>query len=166
MKRQFTHLAMSLALAAFASLATGATSPAPRPLNEDSFAQIRAHYAGKPLVVHLWGMTCGPCLTELPKWGELRRAHPEMNLVLIQTDQSPTAAAQATLKEAGLATAESWMASSELDEYMRASIDPTWIGDMPRTLMVSSTGDVVRMRGVADLAVVRQWLQSTPKGRP
>jgi thiol-disulfide isomerase/thioredoxin len=155
-------LSFALALAAFGIVTADAAATTGQ-LTEDSFTQIKAHYAGKPLVVHIWGMTCGPCLGELPKWGALRRAHPEMNLVLIQADASPVEASEKALKEAGLSGAESWGVSSEMDEYLRASIDPKWIGDMPRTLMVSANGDVVRMRGVADLSAVRRWLESTPK---
>jgi thiol-disulfide isomerase/thioredoxin len=160
MKKQIACVAVSLALSAFGAAAAAATATGPHRLTEESFAQIKARYAGEPLVVHIWGMTCGPCLRELPKWGALRRAHPEMHLVLIQADQSPAEASEKTLNEAGLSTAESWAVSTEWDEYLRASIDPKWAGDMPRTLMVSAAGETQRMRGVADLTEVRRWLAS------
>jgi thiol-disulfide isomerase/thioredoxin len=166
MKKQIASAALSFALALTAlGPATAEAAATTGQLTEESFTQIKAHYAGKPLVVHIWGMTCGPCLGELPKWGALRRAHPEMNLVLIQADSSPAEATENALKEAGLSGAESWGVSSEMDEYLRASIDPKWMGDMPRTLMVSAGGEVVRMRGVADLSAVRRWLESASKAR-
>ncbi len=147
------------ALFALSMVVATAHAAAPNRLTEESFAQIRARYAGQPLVVHIWGMSCGPCVGELPKWGQLRRSHPAMNLVLIQADASPAEATEKTLKDAGLAKAESWAAPQELDEYLRASIDPKWIGDMPRTLLVSSAGKIETLRGVADLAAVQRWLQ-------
>ena len=150
---------VAAALLALSAFSIAAHAAAPQRLTEESFAQIRSHYAGQPLVVHIWGMSCGPCMGELPKWGQLQRAHPGMNLVLIQADFSPPKAAEQTLKDAGLAKAESWAAAQELDEYLRASIDPKWIGDMPRTLLVSSAGKIETLRGVADLAAVRRWLQ-------
>ena len=165
MKKRIACAALLLALSGFAGPAARADT-APNRLTEESFAQIRAHYAGKPLVVHIWGMTCGPCLGELPKWGELQRAHPGMNLVLIQADQSPAEATVKTLKEAGLSKVESWSAAAELDEYLRASIDPKWLGDMPRTLMVSADGQTERLRGVADLAQVRRWLEAHGRATP
>ncbi len=157
MRAILLHHSAAALLAAF--FVTTAQAAAPQPLTEESFAQIRARYAGQPLVVHIWGMSCGPCVGELPKWGELRRAHPGMNLVLIQADASPPEATERALKDAGLAKAESWAAPQELDEYLRASIDPKWIGDMPRTLLVSSAGKTETLRGVADLAAVQRWLQ-------
>ena len=107
-------------------------------------------------------MTCGPCLVELPKWGELLRKRPAMNLALIEVDQTPPRASEQALGQAGLAKAESWGVTSPFDEYLRASIDPKWIGDMPRTLLISPTGEVTRMRGVADLGQVGRWLDAWP----
>ena len=36
-----------------------------------TWQQIREAHAGRPLVVHFWGLTCAPCLAELPLWGRL-----------------------------------------------------------------------------------------------
>ncbi|MDB6000923.1 MAG: hypothetical protein JWP52_2622 [Rhizobacter sp.] len=155
--KQFRFL-ISAALLALASLSHSAMAADTRPFDKDSFAQIRAQHAGKPLVVHVWGMTCGPCLIELPKWSELQRKRPDMNLVLIEADQAPVKASEQTLAKAGLAKAQSWMVASTLDEFMRASIDPKWMGDMPRTLLIDATGKVTTLPGVADLATVNRWL--------
>lgn len=138
---------------------TGAADAAPERIFErDSYAQIRASHAGRALIVHLWGMTCGPCLIELPQWGALLRKRPELPLVLIQVDPSAPAARTQRLAAAGLARAENWSAASEFDEFLRASIDPVWPGDMPRTLLISPSGEVKTIRGVARLAEVEQWL--------
>jgi thiol-disulfide isomerase/thioredoxin len=153
-------------LAASARAAPSVAGHQPGTLDAETFAQIRARHAGRPLVVHLWGMTCGPCLSELPKWGELYRRRPGMNLVLIQVDQAPPRAGQQTLQAAGLRKAERWSAGSELDEFLRASIDPKWRGDMPRTLLISPGGEIGRIAGVADLAQVERWLDEVSGKRP
>jgi thiol-disulfide isomerase/thioredoxin len=138
----------------------GAAQAAPeRAFERDSYAQIRASHAGRPLVVHLWGMTCGPCLVELPQWGALLRKRPQLPLVLIQVDPSAPAARTQRLAAAGLARAENWSAASEFDEFLRASIDPAWPGDMPRTLLISPSGEVKTIRGAARLAEVERWLE-------
>jgi len=149
------RIALLAAAAATPLLAAAAT---PREFTEDSFAQIRARYAGRPLVVHIWGMTCGPCLVELPKWGALQRRRPDMNLVLIQADQAPARASEQTLQGAGLGRAESWGLTQPLDDYLRASIDPKWAGDMPRTLLLAPGGQLTVIRGVADIGAVARWL--------
>ena len=138
---------------------SGAAQAAPeRAFGRDSYAQIRASHAGRPFVVHLWGMTCGPCLVELPQWGALLRKRPQLPLVLIQVDPSAPAARTQRLAAAGLARAESWSAASEFDEFLRASIDPAWPGDMPRTLLISPSGEVTTNRGAARPGEVEQWL--------
>ena len=141
-----------------AQTAPSADLGAIRPFDRDSFTQIRAAYARKPLVVHIWGLTCGPCLAELPKWGQMRKAHPDMNLVLIQADEGSADAVEAAVEHAGLQGVESWSTRSEIDEFERASIDASWVGDMPRTLLISADGEVTTLKGVVDPSAIARWL--------
>lgn len=147
------------ALMLLAACAAGVQAEPERAFMRDSYAQIRASHAGRALIVHLWGMTCGPCLVELPQWGALLRKRPDLPLVLIQVDPSSPDARTQRLAAAGLAGAENWSAASEFDEFLRASIDPAWPGDMPRTLLISPSGEVKTIRGAAKAAEVEQWLQ-------
>lgn len=161
-----TRLCQLAAMALFAWHAGTVLAAPAAALSKDSFAQIRARHAGQPLVVHIWGMTCGPCMVELPQWGALLRRQPHMKLVLIQADQAPAQAREQMLDQAGLGRAESWAATGELDEYLRASIDRQWQGDMPRTLLITAQGEVTRIQGVANLAHVSQWLRQQSHPRP
>ena len=149
----------------FAQTAPSADVATIRPFDRDSFAQIRATYAHRPLVVHIWGLTCGPCLAELPEWGQMRKAHPDMNLVLIQADEGSGDAVEAAIERAGLKGVESWSTRSELDDFERASIDPTWVGDMPRTLLISADGKVETLKGVVDPSVIVRWLAASKHAR-
>ena len=143
-----------------------ADSAATRVFDADSFARIRAAHGGHPLVVHLWGLTCGPCLDELPRWGALLRQRPGTALVLIQADATPPGAADVLLRRAGLARAERWAVAEEMDEFMRAGIDPSWSGELPRTLLFGAQGaPSVAIRGVADLREVRRWLDDAARSR-
>ena len=144
-----------------AQTAPSADVGAIRPFDRDSFTQIRAAYAHKPLVVHIWGLTCGPCLAELPKWGQMRKAHPDMNLVLIQADEGSADAIEAAVEHAGLKGVDSWSTRSEIDEFERASIDASWVGDMPRTLLISADGEVTTLKGVVDPSVISRWLAAS-----
>lgn len=138
----------------------------PKPFTTHSFAEIRARHAGVPLVVHIWAMSCGPCLAELPKWGAFAKQRPGVALVLVRFDQAPVAASEARLARAGLAAVESWGVAGEADEYLRASVDRKWIGDVPRTMLIAPDGDVTSIRGTADLSSVEQWVDQVKAGRP
>jgi thiol-disulfide isomerase/thioredoxin len=151
-------------LVALAAVACGAHA-ATQTLQPDSAAAIRARHAGHPLVVHVWGVTCAPCVKELPRWGALLKTQPGMQLVLIQIDESSLAEAERRIRTAGLATAESWSVAREPDEFMRASIDPQWSGDMPHTLLVGADGKVERIQGSADFSRVRRWVAAQRAGR-
>jgi thiol-disulfide isomerase/thioredoxin len=150
-----------VALAATTSFAHAATQT----LAPDSFAAVRARHAGEPLVVHIWGMTCVPCVKELPQWGALLKAQPGLHLVLVQVDESSLPRTERRLKDAGLANVESWTVKEDPDEFMRASIDPQWTGDMPRTLLVGADGSIQRIQGSADFVQVKRWLAAQRGGR-
>jgi hypothetical protein len=81
-----------------------------------------------------------------------------MNLVLIQADNAPIDVVRSALDHAALGNVESWSVPSDLDEFSRARIDPSWSGEMPRTLLIAADGSVTTLRGVADLALIARWL--------
>ena len=156
MKRLVAVLAVALA-GAHAALAAE-----PRAFGRGSFGAILQAHRGQPMVVHLWGLTCAPCLVELPRWGELARERRLPALVLIAADPAPQAMAQvaATLERVGLGGAESWSFADGFAERLRFEIDPKWAGELPRTVLIAADGSRTVLEGVADLARVRAWLDS------
>jgi len=130
-----------------------------------SWQQILTANAGKPTVLHFWGLTCAPCLTELPHWAELRRARPDMNVIMIAADPAPadTADLLKTLQKAGLGGVESWAFADVFTERLRYEIDPKWRGEMPRTILMASDGKPTVMVGLADLPAVRAWFDTEHK---
>lgn len=134
----------------------------PLPFERGSWAKLRAEHAGQPTVVHFWGLSCAPCLAELPHWSELARQRPDLRLVLVAADpmpQDPERIAD-TLARAGLANHESWSFSDRFYERLRYEIDPAWVGELPRTLMIARDGKATVVPGVADLDRVRAWLDT------
>jgi hypothetical protein len=88
----------------------------------------------------------------------MSKAHPDMNLVLIQADEGSADAVEAAVEHAGLKGVESWSTRSEMDEFERASIDASWVGDMPRTFLISADGEVTTLKGVVDPSAIARWL--------
>ena len=143
----------------------GATHAEPLPFERGSWAKLRAAHAGQPTVIHFWGLTCAPCLVEMPQWAALKKARPGMRLVLVAADPVPQDPARldATLARFGLDATESWSFTDRFYERLRYEIDPAWAGELPRTVMIDREGKATVLPGVADLVQVRQWLDAQSK---
>jgi thiol-disulfide isomerase/thioredoxin len=141
--------------------ALGSAAPGElHPFGRGSWKAIRAAYAGRPVVVHFWGVTCGPCRVEMPRLGKFLKERPDLNLVMINADLVPDApeAISAMLSETGLAGAENWMFSDGFVERLRYEVDPKWHGEIPMTVLIARDGSTTTVEGVADLDAIRHWL--------
>ena len=127
-----------------------------------SWSKLRAAHDGQPTVVHFWGLTCAPCLVEMPEWGKLRAERPDMRLVMVAADPVPQDPARVSemLARADLGKVENWAFTDRFNERLRYEIDPAWAGELPRTLLIDRDGKETVLTGVADLADVRAWLDT------
>lgn len=149
------------ALALLAALPAAAAEPFQR----GSWQAIRDAHAGRPLVVHLWSLTCAPCLVELPEWGKLVAERSGLALVLISTDSPDRAPRMASvLERAGLSGVQSWVFADSFTERLRFEIDRTWRGELPRTLLVAGDGSVEILKGAAGTRPVSAWLARQESG--
>jgi thiol-disulfide isomerase/thioredoxin len=164
MTRRMTFLVFQLLAVVIGSVAAPAGySVLVRSFVSGSWQNIRGQHAGKPLIVHFWGLTCAPCRLEMPHWGELLAAESRLPLVTVHADRAPDEATPLIaemLAGAGLDRAESWRFADAPAERLRHEIDPLWQGELPLTLLVASDGTVTRIAGSADMAVVRSWFAS------
>jgi hypothetical protein len=62
------------------------------------------------------------------------------------------------LAKTGLAAAENWIFADSFTERLRFEIDPSWRGEIPRTILIARDGKSTTIEGVADLAQIRAWL--------
>jgi len=165
MKRQFAAGLLLMAL-----LASAPASEAPReltPFGRGSWQKLLRAHAGHPTIVHFWGVTCGPCKVELPLLGAFMRDHRGVDLVTISADLVPDlpAATRAMLQKAGLGSAENWIFDDGFVERLRFEIDPTWQGDIPRTLLIAADGGITTIEGSADLGEIGKWLDTEATGK-
>lgn len=160
--RQWPWLVVLIGTAVLQSLAlAGATDI--HSFERGSWQQIRKAHAGQPLVVHFWGVTCGPCRGEMPEWGRFLTERAGLHLVMIDADLVPNApaAVQAMLDENGLSSrVENWMFNDDFVERLRYEIDPQWQGEIPRTLLIGADGTTTTLEGVADFADIGAWLDA------
>jgi thiol-disulfide isomerase/thioredoxin len=155
------HLLAAIFLVAFQLPAARAEAPQLKPFVRGSWQQVLNAHAGRPTLVHFWGVTCGPCKVELPLLGAFVKDHPALDMVTISADLAPDipGAAQSMLKKAGLASAENWIFSDGFVERLRFEIDPAWQGDIPRTLLISRDGKITTIEGSAEMAELEKWLK-------
>lgn len=153
-------LALTLVL-----VSAGAQSADLQSFGRGSWSKLRAAHDGQPTVVHFWGLTCAPCLVEMPEWGKLQAERPDMRLVMVAADPVPQDAARVNdmLARADLARAENWAFTDRFNERLRYEIDPAWAGELPRTVLIDRDGQETVLTGVADLAEVRTWLDAQRK---
>ena len=165
MKRQFA--AGLLLMTLLASAPASDAQPELMPFQRGSWQKLRHAHVGHPTIVHFWGVTCGPCKVELPLLGTFMRDHQGVDMVTISADLVPNlpAATRAMLQKAGLASAENWIFDDGFVERLRFEIDPTWQGDIPRTLLIAADGGITTIEGSADLAEIGKWLETQAPGK-
>lgn len=119
------------------------------PLGLDTFAEIKADYAGRPFLLSLWSIDCAPCRLELKILGELKKKDPSFPLVLISADSlEQRETAYYILEEYLLADVTSWMFADNFTERLQYSIDPSWYGELPRSYLFDASHQASAHSGV------------------
>jgi thiol-disulfide isomerase/thioredoxin len=157
MKRQ-----LFAAMFLFSFLISAPASEAPtqlKPFGRGSWNDILRSHAGRPTIVHFWGVTCGPCKVELPLLGEFTKVHPAIDMVTVSADLVPDlpGATRSMLEKSGLQSAENWIFSDGFVERLRFEIDPGWQGDIPRTMLISREGTIITIEGSVEIADLNKW---------
>jgi thiol-disulfide isomerase/thioredoxin len=149
-------LGMSLTVA-LAAAPVSAVAQIAEPLRTGDMAKIRAAYQGRALLVHVWSLTCAPCLTEMPQWAQRIRQNPGVAFVFINTDGTGHAAAAARrLALSGVKPTRSLVYADDFVERLQYEIAPEWQGELPRTEWVAGNGKSgVTLGPVSDSAFKR-----------
>ncbi len=157
MKRQL--LAGVFLIAFLLSAPASEAPPQLKPFGRGSWNEILRSHAGRPTIVHFWGVTCGPCKVELPQLGEFMKGHSGIDMVTVSADLVPDlpGATRSMLEKAGLRPAENWIFSDGFVERLRFEIDPAWQGDIPRTMLIARDGTITTIEGSAEMADLEKW---------
>lgn len=161
MRQGLRRALIAIGALAFASAASADTAAGPRPLTTETWPQLAATLKDRPTIVHVWGVTCSICMVELPEWGAFAARHPEVRIVLVNWDREPDPARiSTTLGKANLASVESWGLAQGFEEKVRFAFDRDWMGEMPRTRLISSSGASISYSGAADFAKLAAWIET------
>jgi thiol-disulfide isomerase/thioredoxin len=130
------------------------------PFGRGSWDELRRIHDGRPTIVHFWGLTCGPCLVELPEWGRFAQSAGGVDFVMVAADPVPEEPAQlsATLTKAGLSPVESWRFADRFAERLQYEVDRNWRGELPLTILLGRDGTARSVLGTADFADLSDWI--------
>jgi thiol-disulfide isomerase/thioredoxin len=146
-------------------LANPALADELRPFGRGSWQELRQEHAGRPTIVHFWGVTCGPCLAELPRWGEFVSEKPGVDVVMVAADPvvGERKAIAGVLAKAGCAAAESWMFADPFTDRLAYEVDPSWAGELPYTLLVGADGSATAILGEVNFSELHTWVAEQPR---
>lgn len=77
---------MAVLTAAPILLVSAANAGELKPFVRGSWRSIVEAHSGSAFIVHIWGLTCGPCRKELTAWGKLLAEKPDLPLVTVNAD--------------------------------------------------------------------------------
>jgi thiol-disulfide isomerase/thioredoxin len=140
-------------------LAAASACAAPRAFTTASLADIDQARRGKPFVLLLWSLDCASCIKEMNGIAAVLARHPQLDLVMIATDESARAdRVTAVLEKHGLGAVDSWVFADPDPQSLRDGIDPSWFGEMPRAYFYDSTHRRTAKSGAVSPEQLEAWL--------
>ncbi|MDO8364801.1 MAG: TlpA disulfide reductase family protein [Actinomycetota bacterium] len=112
-----------------------------------------ASLAGQPLVINVWGSTCGPCKQELPDFAAAHLTYGDQVRFVGIDYLAPSAREEAFARDRGVQYELLYDGNGEF-------ITAVGIAAFPVTLVVDADGFVVRQTGQLDEATLAQYIES------
>ena len=122
-----------------------------------TWAQLTKANVGGPLAVHFWGVTCAPCMAEMPQWGQFLSQNKQAKVIFVQVDDVPPEMVQKMLQRAKLQNANNFSVFQPFDDAMRYEVDPKWHGETPITILIDKNGQWQRKTGPVQFAALKTW---------
>ncbi|MCC5871609.1 MAG: TlpA family protein disulfide reductase [Gammaproteobacteria bacterium] len=143
-----------------------AASGAVQAFGPGTFEEIKAQYAAQTVLVLLWSLDCHHCKEGMAQAGAMRSGQPGLNLVLVNVDgTAATAEIERALEGLQLADADNWQFVDAPAPRLRATIDPDWYGELPRSYLIDASGSPRGFSGRVSPALLDYWReQSTSEG--
>ncbi|MDN5869487.1 MAG: TlpA family protein disulfide reductase [Nitrococcus sp.] len=156
---QPSDLALKGAIWLFAlGIGSALGASAPLPFKAGSLPNILDAHAGEPFLLVLWSLRCLPCREEMDLLADMRRQHPDLEVVFISTDGvNRRDMVAGALAQHGLENAESWIFAGPV-QRLRYAIDPAWYGVLPRSYFYDANHERVAVNGSLEKAQILAWL--------
>lgn len=151
--REVSGLLAALVLATLVGAETPAFAEPVKHLKPEDYAsRIVAGRKGRVLLVNFWATWCEPCREEMPSLVAAAKKFPSRDLavVLVSLDSQKTGPVQVPkfLKEKKVPFV-SWLAKTRDPQDFIDTVDPTWDGSLPYSLIYGRDGKIVsRLSGL------------------
>lgn len=144
-----------------AATATAVAAPPPidiTPLTAAEVPTLLAPPAHGERIVMLWALDCVYCEPNMQALAKLQQAHPRaVQLVTVATDdiRGAKAAVAKRLAAAGMQGYPARSYAAAAPQQINFLIDPTWGGELPRTLVIRADGSKTAISGKLSPAQLR-----------
>ncbi|CAN0512690.1 unnamed protein product, partial [Scytosiphon promiscuus] len=129
-----------------------------RAFTSESFAEIKAEYAGQELLLGLWSVDCPPCMVEMEFMARVLELNHDIPYVLVSTDSiEQRDYSMEFLEDVGLENQETWMFADSFVERLRFSIDPNWYGELPRSYFFDTEHQMQSHSGIVNEELLLEW---------
>ena len=128
------------------------------PYYAGDWKKISQKNSNQPVVIHFWGVSCVPCMKELPQWGKFLAKEQRIKPIFIQVDHASQELITKRLKIAKIDQFEHYFLASNFDEFIYFEVDKEWHGEIPMTIMIGKDGKKQKILGSMDFKDLKQWL--------
>ena len=115
-------------------------------------------YSNQPVVIHFWGVSCAPCIKELPQWGKFLTKDQGVKSIFIQVDNASIENMVRRIKSAKIEKFDNFYLDGNFDEFIYYEVDKDWHGEIPMTIMIGKNGERQRVLGSIDFKDLNRWL--------
>jgi hypothetical protein len=140
------------------SLAFAHSASAVQPFGPETVDELRDRYRDATALLLLWSLGCHHCKDGMARAAALRADDPELNLVLINVDPPDEATeVEQVLDAHGLNDADNWQFIDAPAARLRAALDPSWYGELPRSYLIEADGSVHGFSGRISQELLDYW---------
>ncbi len=120
-----------------------------KPFAPGAYQHLLNSRANRPFMLVIWSITCSSCLKDMALLNKMRKAHPEIEMVMLSTDDtSAEEQVRQILRKNELNGLENWYFADENPQKLRYEIDSRWYGELPRTYFWNKSHERVGISGV------------------
>ncbi len=133
-----------------------------QPFDSATFAKIKERYTTETVLVLIWSLDCHHCKDGMARAASLHAKHPDLNLVLVNVDaQEAAPEVERIISTLRLDSAENWQFTDIPAPRLRATIDPEWYGELPRSYLIDDSGKARGFSGRVAPTLLEYWRQQS-----